>query len=112
EHGGDWWVLAVVWAAVARSRLLLEGRGPGVLDSLPALSCSLRTFPGPLGYFFLPPFGFPASLRLARHVPSLLRERGWVPPPSSLTYGPLPARRSAMVASLRRIPSCSGPRLS
>jgi hypothetical protein len=39
-------------------------------------------------------FVFFASLRLARQRPSLLRERGCLPPPSSRTYGPLPARRS------------------
>src|SRR5262249_52339579 len=53
---------------------------------------------GPHRYFFFPPplpRGLPASLRFARQVPSWLRDRGCLPPPSSGTYGPLPARRSA-----------------
>ncbi len=39
---------------------------------------------------------FPASERFFRQLPSLFRDRGCVPPPSSGTYGPLPALLSAI----------------
>jgi hypothetical protein len=42
---------------------------------------------------------WPASLRFLRQVPSWFRERGCLPPPSSRTYGPFPARRSATVGT-------------
>ena len=43
--------------------------------------------------------GLPASLRFPRHEPSALRLRGCLPPPSSRTYGPLPALRSAIFST-------------
>ncbi len=54
---------------------------------------NFRASKPPIGYFFLPPEdlpppdprGLPASLRLARHVPSSFRLRGCFPPPSSET---------------------------
>lgn len=46
-------------------------------------------------YFFLG-LGLAASLRFFRHVPSLFRSRGAVPPPGIFTCGTLPALRSAM----------------
>ena len=71
---------------------------------LTARASSVRLQPRRQNYFFFPlalppPRDLPASERLARQVPSWFRDRGCFPPPSSGTYGPFPARRSAMITS-------------
>jgi len=83
------------WVKWSRARLLAvvvaaeQGLGsrstePGQLGFAPAL-LSLTGEASPPASYFLPLRLVPASLRVLRQLPSLLRERGCLPPPFSGT---------------------------